>query len=209
MPRNKTDEAVNEEVLNEEEVQQEEDVIRPAFDAAVEAGKDEDGVKLDMISAGATFKNVTRLFNQYMIDAGFAISSVDRQTAVEETLTGKDLSTEEGFAAAVVELVKAVKGATERSAAALARAYAKKNELDCYAKAKGAGAGKSGFAAGFYGFLIANPKCTVVEATAYVNGEGDHAETSANTQKHLSHYLNIHKLVNTIAGVEVEVEAEA
>lgn len=191
----------------EQEVEQQEDTVRPAFDEAIADGADEDAVKLAMISAGATFKNVTRLYNQYMIDAGFAISKEDRQTAVDSALEGKEFDTEENFGEAVEAIVEAVKGATDRSAAALVRAYAKKNELDCYKKPAGSGAGKAGFAKKFYDFLIANPTCTKAEAAAFVKGEGDHEETSANTQKHLSHYLSIHKLVNTIAGVEAEAEA--
>ena len=55
--------------------------ILEAFTASVEI-KEEDAVKMDMISKGATFKNVTRLYNKFMIDAGLAISKSDRSQLI-------------------------------------------------------------------------------------------------------------------------------
>lgn len=179
--------------------------IREAFDA--NQGKEEDAIKLAMISAGATFKNVTRLFNQFMVDAGLAVSKEEKDQKVLEAVDGVDLATEEGFDSAVEALMASI-NATDKSAAALVRAYAKKNELEVFKKAKsGGGAGKQGFAGKFYEFLAANPTCTKEEATAFINGEGDHEETSENVKRHLSHYLAIHALVNRIAGVEAPAEA--
>jgi len=123
-------------VETEVEVDETELAIRDAFDAAIEDEADEDSIKLGMISAGATFKNVTRLYNQFMIDAGLAISKQDRNELIDSTLEGKEFNTEEAFDAAALELANAIAGTTERSAAAMVRAYAKKNELDCFAKAK-------------------------------------------------------------------------
>jgi len=188
-------------VTEEVEVEENEthNAIVEAFDSAVAAEQSEDEIKMAMIAAGATFKNVTRLYNQFMIDAGLAISKEDRAKLVEDTLEGRDLSEEEGFDEAVAALVEAVKGATERSAAALVRSYAKKNELDVFVKPKGAGGNRTSFAGQFYEFLAGNPTMTKEEATAYIMGEGDHADTSANVQKHLSHYVGIWALVNRIA----------
>ena len=50
----------------EEESQALEAAILKAFDEAIHL-KEEDYVKMDMISKGATFKNVTRLYNKFMI----------------------------------------------------------------------------------------------------------------------------------------------
>lgn len=175
------------------------EAIRASFDEAVASESDEDDTKMAMISGGATFKNVTRLYNQFMIDAGFAISKEDRNQIVADTLEGRDFETEEDFTAATTALVEAVKGATERSAASLIRAYAKKAELPCYVKPKGEGAARPSFASSFYDFLVSKPSMTKEEATAYIMGEGDHADTSDNVQKHLSHYLGIWGLVNKIA----------
>lgn len=190
------------EQVNENEV---EVAIREAFDAAHAAGKEEDAIKLDMITAGATFKNVTRLFNQFMVDAGLAVSKEEKDQIVAEVAgaEGVDLSTEEGFDGAVATLLERLTGATEKSAAALIRAYAKKHELEVFKKSKGGnGGGKQGFAGKFYAFLVANPTCSKEEATAFINGEGDHEETSDNVKRHMSHYLAIHAMVNQIAGVE-------
>lgn len=178
-----------------------ETLIREAFDAA--QGKEEDEIKLAMISAGATFKNVTRLFNQFMVDAGLTVSKEEKDQIIAGALEGADLSNEEVFNAKVAELMGALAGSTDKSAAALIRAYAKKNELECFKKAKGAsGEQKTGFAHKFYEWLIANPTSTVEEATAFIQGADGNEETSENVKRHQSHYLSIHRLVNRVAGVD-------
>jgi hypothetical protein len=189
--------AVEEEVMDsDEEVAEEEEVdtnaeIREAFDVASVDEKGEDDIKMAMIGAGATFKNVTRLYNQYMIDAGFAISKADRNEIVEKTLEGAEFAEENDFASVVSLVVDAVQGATERSAGALIRAYAKKNELDCYTKPKGTGGGGAGFASRFYEFLLGNPDQEA--AKAFIQTD---EKTSDNVKKHEGHYLKIADLVN-------------
>lgn len=181
-------------------------LILAAFSSAVEAGKEEDEIKMEMIQAGATFKNVTRLFNQFMVDGGYAVSKEEKDQILADLIT-ETVSTEEGFNAAVLAVMDKLE-VTEKSAAGSVRAYAKKAEFECFKKAKATGAGRQGFASGFYDFLIANPTCTVEEATAFINGEGDHEDTTENVKRHASHYLAIHALVNKVAGVETPVEAE-
>ena len=176
--------------------------IRAAFDAAHAAGKEEDDIKLDMIGAGATFKNVTRLFNQFSVDAGLTVSKEEKDQILLDVLNGADLADEATFNAKVEELMARLSGSTDKSAAALIRAYAKKNGIEAFKKAKGGtGEAKPGFAAKFYDWLVANPTSTVAEATAFLQGTDGHEETSENTKRHQSHYLAIHRLVNRIAGV--------
>lgn len=173
--------------------------IRTAFNEA--QGQEEDAIKLAMISAGATFKNVTRLFNEFCVDAGLVTSKEDKEKVLAEVLTGADLSLEEVFDAKVAELQASLQGVNEKSAAALIRAYAKKNELEVFKKAKatGEGAGKAGFAGKFYDFLVANPTATKEQAVAFIQGTDGNEETSENVKKHQSHYLGIHNLVSRIA----------
>ncbi len=184
---------------NESSADEAESAIREAFDEAIQDESGEDDIKLQMISAGATFKNVTRLYNKFMVEAGLAISKSDRNQIVEDTLSGRDVSTEESFNEAVNALVASIQGATERSAASLVRAYAKKNELPVYAKPKSEGGMKVGFASKFYDFLVGNPSVTEAEAEAFIMGKDAHAETSDNVKNHLSHYQAIRSLANRIA----------
>lgn len=198
MPKKKqTEEEVMDQVENAQPEDQEVEILA-AFDSAVAENQDEDEIKMSMIGAGATFKNVTRLYNKFMIDAGLAVSKADRDEIVQGVLEGRDLSTEEGFDEAVAAIIEAVNGSTDRSAAGLIRSYGRKNELEVFKKAKGTGAGRSSFASKYYEFIIGNPGMDEDEAKAYVMGEGDHEDTSDNVKKHLSHYLGIWKLANTI-----------
>ncbi len=181
------------------ETQDLDQAIIDVFNEGVATELDEDTIKINMIAAGATFKNVTRLYNQYMIDAGHAISREDKEAAVETILTGQDLSTEEVFSSCVEALVEGIKGTTERAAAAIIRAYGKKNELEVYSKPKGASKPRSGFASKFHEALIENPRMTEEEAKAIINGEGDHPETSENVKRHASVYIALQRLANSIA----------
>ena len=195
-------EKLNEENLNTEQKVDLEALICDAFNAAHAAGKEEDDIKLDMIGAGATFKNVTRLFNQFSVDAGLTVSKEEKDQILLDVLNGADLADEATFNAKVEELMSRLSGSTDKSAAALIRAYAKKNGIEAFKKAKGGtGEAKPGFAAKFYDWLVANPTSTVAEATAFLQGTDGHEETSENTKRHQSHYLAIHRLVNRIAGI--------
>lgn len=205
-------EKMNEETVNEtagaEGTEQKVDLevaIRAAFDAAHAAGKEEDEIKLDMIGAGATFKNVTRLFNQFSVDAGLTVSKEEKDQILLEVLSGADLSDEETFNAKVEELMARLTGSTDKSASALIRAYGKKNGLEVFKKAKSAtGEAKIGFAAKYYDWLAANPTSTVEQAIAFIQGTEGHEETTENVKRHQSHYLAIHRLINRVAGVATE-----
>lgn len=182
---------------NQETVSELDLAIQSAFDASVEAESSEDDIKMEMIGAGATFKNVTRLFNQFMIAAGLAISKEDRDAIVADTLVDCDLESEEGFDAAVEALIANVKGATERSAAALVRAYGKKVEVEVYAKPKGTGASRNPFVTDFHTALIANPEMTEQDLLDLIAGLKP--EHQVNPTRWLSQHNNIRKTANAIA----------
>lgn len=207
MSEENVEELANEDDTAEEQSEKDllEEQVRAAFDESVSAEDEEDDVKMAMIGAGATFKNVTRFYNKFMIDAGMAISKADRSQIVDDTLEGRDLESEEDFDSAVAALVEAVQGSTERSAAALVRSYAKKNDLTVYSKPKGEGASRVTFRSTFYEWIVANPDATEADAKAYVMGEGAYGPTSANVQAHASAHLNVfamtRRLVATIRGV--------
>lgn len=183
-----------------------EKAIKTAFeDSLEEADATEDDAKLAMIGAGATFKNVTRLYNQFMVDAGLALSKEDKATHVTEALEGLEFEDEEGYDGAVAKLISEEKGINVRSAGALLRAYAKKNELEVFKKPKAEGVGKTGFAAYFYDLLRENPFMTKEEATLKIQKNPSNSE---NVRRHESHYLNIQKLVLDVSNSLIEPSAE-
>jgi len=172
--------------------------IRDAFDEAISNEKEEDDVKMQMIGAGATFKNVTRLYNQFMIDAGMAISKADRNQIVDDTLADMDLDTEEAFDAAVKALVEAITGSTDRSAASLIRAFGKKNDIQVYTKPKSEGGSRNQFVHRFYDALVANPGMTEQEAHDFIHGKNGNPETSDNVKNYEKMHQNVRILANTI-----------
>jgi len=188
----------NDEATGEEERQ--DTKIYNAFVDAVEAEKSEDEVKMAMIQAGCPFKKVAKLYNDYLVESGMANSKEERQQLLDKTLGGKDLSEEKVFNKCVTTLVEKGKNINEKAAAAMIRGWAKKNDVECYAKPKGEGTGRSGFASLFYDWLLENPKCTKDEASAYIHGKDGNPATSDNVKRHESHYLGIAALVNKIAG---------
>lgn len=180
-----------------EEVVDTEADIRDAFDEAITNESEEDDIKMSMIGAGATFKNVTRLYNQFMIDAGLAISKADRNQIVDDTLKGRDLDTEESFDAAVEGLMEAIKGATERSAGSLIRAYAKKNELEVYAKPKTESGSRNPFVQIFHTKLVEDPNMTEQGLRDIIDGLDEDHQTNPN--RWFSQHNNIRKTANAIA----------
>lgn len=191
---------INEEAMNEE-MDQLETEIQEAFESAIGSGKDEDNTKLAMIGAGATFKNVTRLYNKFMIDAGLTISKADRDAAIASIVGDPALlSEEEDFARCVAEVVEQVKGSTERSAGAALRAFAKANGVEAFKKTKEAtGARSSGFRANVYDLFIKNPNLTEAELDKFANEDAATSLASDNDRKQLSHYHGLRRMVNAVA----------
>ena len=169
--------------------------IFDAFSEAIDSNASEDEVKMAMISAGATFKNVTRLYNGFMIDAGMAVSREERDEIVDRLMKDADVSTEDSFDAKVSEIAEAITGATEKSAANYIRAYCKKHDLEVFKKVGSGKTRQDGFRFKFYDALKANPAMTEEEAKKFGSEFG-----SENDKKAFSHYQAIRELVNVVSG---------
>lgn len=167
--------------------------IQNAFNAGVAAGKEEEEIKLDMIEAGARFKNVARMYNKLSVDSGLVITKQKRDSIVEASVIGRDLSTVEGFNAVVDNLVAKLNGPSKKSAAALVRGYAKATGMEVYKKEVVTGTGRS-FTKNFYAALLDNPNMTEEEVHDFVVENG--------TEKTLKREIGlqgIRKLVNDLA----------
>ena len=147
------------EVATEETVEDPNAAVQVAFTDAIAAEKSEDDVKMAMIGAGASFKNVTRLYNEYLVGAGLAMTKEAKTEVVESAVDGLDLTSEEGFDAAVAAVVEGGTNITVASASGLVRAWAKKQDpvIECFAKPKGSGAIRNPFVVNFHAALIENP----------------------------------------------------
>lgn len=172
------------------------DELRIAFDDAVAGDKGEDEIKMALIGAGATFKNVTRLYSKYMVDAGYAVSKEEKAEIVESILEGSDVSDEEGFNKCVAAICKKASGVTEKSAGSLIRSWAKANEAEYYTKPKGSGGPRDSVRSRFFNALIAKPTMTKEECAEHLTNDVD---TSTNVMNHESVYQGIRELVNKIA----------
>jgi hypothetical protein len=169
------------------------------FKSCIEKGMDDEATKMAMIqSGGATFKNVTRLYNQYLIDEGMAMTKEDKEAIVDDVMSDADVSTEEGFSNAVEAIVERGTNISEKSAVALVRKYAKDNELEVFkaTKAGSSGAGRVGFTAKYHEWLVNNPSATEKEAEEFINNS---EYSSDNVRSHASYYQGIRKMANAIA----------
>jgi len=164
--------------------------IRAAFDDNVD--EDEEIVKMAMLQAGCKIKAVSRLYNTFMIDSGQMASKEEKDDALDAALTDLDLSDEDTFNEAVETLVVNITGASEKSAAAMARAWAKRNEVECYTKPKGAPRGES-FIDKLGDALVENPEMTDKECEAYVRENG-----TENTIRSLGHYQKFRSAMNRL-----------
>lgn len=173
------------------------EVIRAKFTESLAASKDEDGIKLDMIGAGATFKNVTRFFTQFMIDAGEVMGKDDRDETLETILEGIDLSTEESFEACVQEVLEKVTGSTEKSAGTWIRAYGKKAEVEVYAKPKSIAGTRNPFITLFHEALIENPHYTEKNLKDLIASLTPEQQTNPN--RWFTQHNKIRQVVNSVA----------
>jgi len=169
--------------------------IREAFDAAIDSGEvDDSEIKLSMISAGATFNNVTRFYNKFMEASGMALSKEAKTTLADTAVSENDVTTEEGFDIAIEYVVANSDGKVkERSAGGLLRAAAKRVDVVCFKKTKASGAPRTSFRSRFYGMLIENPSMSEAEVEEYVKEQGT---PSAN--KNIAIHQMVRKLANDI-----------
>ena len=174
--------------------------INAAFTKANTAKKDEDAIKMDMINAGATFKNVARLYSAFRVGAGIDIAPADRKALVEKTLEGQKFETEEDFGKCVTSLTAAItteKGGSDKSSASLIRAYAKKNDATVYAKPKGEGGSRNPFVTNFHTALIANPQMTEQGLRDIISALDE--QDRVNPTRWFAQHNNIRKTANKIA----------
>lgn len=175
----------------EEKVDEKRIAIYEAFKKNVNKG-DDDATKIAMITAGATFSNVSRMFSEFMVETGMMASKEEKEKFLE-SLKDVNLEDENIFKKAVSDCSKKLKGIDEGDASKIIRYWAKKNEKPVYKKAGGPGR-TSGFRFKLYDAMRANPMMTNDECTKLVNEQG-----SDNDKKHLTHYIGIMNLVRDIA----------
>lgn len=172
-----------------------------AFEEAVSQGKSPDEVKVAMLTAGAEFSGINKLYNQLMIDTGRMSNPAEKAAVVAKACEDNDISTQEGFDAAVNQILESLTGITSRSAEASIRGYARKNEMEYYHKPKTGGAGRiGGFRKKYFDWLRNHPNATDEEITDLLVTYG-----TKNVARHESFYRDLAKLVNDVAnGVTVE-----
>jgi len=175
---------------SEVEVSETDLAIRAAFDDNQDS--EEEVVKMAMLQAGCKIKAVARVYNTYMIDSGQMATKEEKDDALEANLVGMDLASEEGFDAAVEVIQADVTGATEKSAAAMVRAWAKKSDVEVYKKPAGAPRTDS-FVYKFNTELVGNPTMTEAECKAFIVANG-----TKGTQSTEYYFQSLRKLANAI-----------
>jgi predicted ribonuclease toxin of YeeF-YezG toxin-antitoxin module len=172
------------------------DPILDAFTAATAAGKEGDDVKMEMIKAGAAFKSVTNLFNKFMISSGKAMSADQKKELLDKSLDDAPLDTEDGFKAAVAVVAEKGVNVNATAAASLIRAWAKKNEAECW-KAPASEGTRNPFIPMFHKELVKNPEMTEDQLKGLIAGlEKD--EWKVNPTRWITVHNNTRILANTI-----------
>ena len=168
------------------------EIINAFVSGMNDESKEDDDVKLAMIQAGAKFKNVARIFNELKIEYGFDLSKEAKEVLVNSACEGQDLSTEDGFNAAVGYITENEDKFNERQAGALVRGYAKKQGVEFYKKPKPEST-RISFVKDFYSALYENPQMSEEEVHQYIVEHG-----SESTLKIEGGYQKIRTLVNAI-----------
>ena len=167
--------------------------IKQAFVSAINDGKEPDSIKIAMIGAGASFKNVNRLFNAFMVEDGHVVSKEEKDSILSELLDGLDLTDSDTFESAIVELAQRLQ-VSELSSVASIRQWAKKNDLPFYKKAKAESKGeRSSITSDIFNWISENPSATEDQLVEFLKEVG-----TDNTMKHASLYKGILGVANKI-----------
>lgn len=167
--------------------------IKKAFVTAMNGGKESDSIKIAMIGAGASFKNVNKLFNAFMIEDGHVVSKEEKDSILSELLDGLDLADSDTFESAIVELSQRLQ-VSELSSVSSIRQWAKKNEIPFYKKAKAESKGeRSSITNDIFNWISKNPSSTEEQLVKFLKEVGTN-----NTLKHTSLYKGILGIANTI-----------
>ncbi len=179
--------------MSQEEISSEELVIKQAFIDGINSSKEHDAIKIAMIGAGASFKNVNRLFNAFMIEDGHIVSKEEKDTILSEVLDGLDLTDSDTFESAIVELAQRLQ-VSELSSVASIRQWAKRNDLPFYKKAKAESTGeRSNITSRIFNWIIENPTANEEALVEFLKEVG-----TENTLKHTSLYKGILGIANKI-----------
>lgn len=164
------------------------------FNDCLQRARGPDEVKEMMVMSGVPFKSVTRLYNQFMIGKGLAFDADTKRKIVRKVLEGKRLNTKRAFAGRSASVKKALKDTiTERSADALVRAFAKRNEVEVWQKPEKEDAVRVSFMKQFCDFLEANPFATEKAVVRYLDkGTATYIKRNRNT------YMEIWRMVQVI-----------
>ena len=177
----------------EVEVEMEIDDIEQAFiDGTNDGDFDEDEVKMAMLQAGAKFKTVSRLFGQYMVDHGLALSKEERAKFINGILKDSDLLMEDVFNAAIADVIEGIPNANEKSVGSLIRSWCKANDQEFYKKPQGQV--RTGFKSLLYDALVIDPEMSDADLSAFITVHG-----SSNDLKYLSFYKALRDFSSRIA----------
>jgi hypothetical protein len=134
-----------------------------------------------------------------MIEAGLAEDKSTRDEKIAAILKEADVSTEEGFNAAIQQIMEDCVGLVERSAMGAIRAYCKKHDKPVWTKPKTEGGSRESFIGRYYAWLIENPTVSEEECHKFLFGTDGYPETSDNVKNYERMHQNVRKLVNDVA----------
>jgi len=169
------------------------EAIKTAFTQAVESELDEDGIKMAMIGAGAKFKNVAALYNKLLVELGFVKSKEEKAEILSDVLEGTDLTDETTFNDCVFQIMERAE-VTDKSAAAMLRQWAKKNEVEYFKPEKPTAGEREGFTTKIFDWIKDNHEKSADDLVAYIT-----SFDSGNLLKHKSRYVSALNMAKAIA----------
>ena len=170
------------------------DPVEEAFDESFEAGLFEDEIKMEMIKAGCSFKQIANVYNRLMVERGHIMDDKDKRDLVDASCKGKALGNEAVFAAVSSKLMSAIPNCTERSAGSLIRGYARRNGIKAWVAPEPERNGRQGFGRDYREYILEYVKQTggvptEEQAMDYIMGRNGAPETSESTRKSKSVHL--------------------
>src|SRR5574343_158218 len=144
-------------------------VVEKICEAGVAAGKSDDEMLIEIVSAGVKFAQAGKLFRQVMETKGYRVSNKDRLSKADELLAYVELSTAADVAAAIETLSKSIPDTNEKQATAILRKFAKAKEIELPKVEKSAKKGAKGsFRTKVFKWMVANPTAEQAELATFI-----------------------------------------
>lgn len=155
------------------------EIVEEIIRNGVEAGKSDDEMLVEIITAGVSFRQAGKLFKDTMERLGIRASLKAVKDAARDLLDDMEFNPQsyEDVEKAIAEILDEVEGATPKQALTAVRSFCRENEIELPKRPAGR-RGAVGFRRQIFDFLIANPNVSMEDLEEFFVDNGKKPENA-------------------------------